>query len=153
MRLRIGLTFLAAVSFLACQREGESPQVAAPGQATAETVVATEDASTALLDVKVPLTPNAVARCQPSKTSFTLKEPVVLTIDMNAVPEALQVGARILDSNERLVTRVSEPANGRKSVTLTLRGEIPKPGKYRLEGLWGGNIVCEHPIEFTPAGS
>jgi hypothetical protein len=65
------------------------------------------------------------------------------------VPEALQVAARILDENDRLVARVMEPANGRKSITLTIRGDIPEPGKYTLEGLWGGNIVCEHPIEFT----
>jgi hypothetical protein len=145
-RLAFGLAVVALS--LACQRESAAPEVAAPGQATAETIIATEDASTAVLDVKIPLTVNAVARCEPAKTTFAMNEPVALTLELTEVPDGLQVAARILDKNERLVARTSEAANGRKSITLTVKGEVPEPGTYKLEGLWGGNIVCEHPIEF-----
>jgi hypothetical protein len=74
---------LAAVS-LACRREATPPVTPGTGQpATVETVVATEDASTAAIDLRVPLTANAVAKCTPSKSSFGLREPVVLTLELN----------------------------------------------------------------------
>lgn len=145
MNTRIAAALAIATLSFACQREtAQAPPPAGAAQVTTETVIATQDASTAEIDVKIPLVLNAVAKCEPTKTSFAQNEPIVLTLDLNEVPEGLVVSAHVRDG-EKVVAHAREVANGRTSITLRIE-DVP-PGVYKLEALWGGNIVCEHAIE------
>lgn len=134
---------LIAALVVACRREAPptSDSSAAPASATVAPVV---DASTAEIDVRIPLIPNAVAKCETAKQTYSRDEPVQLTLDLNESPRGLRVMAR-LRRGEEIVARASEAADGRKNITLTIGGEVARGG-YTLEGLWGGNIVCEHAV-------
>ena len=63
---------------------------------------------------------------------------------LNESPEKLAVSVRILQGEKEIDT-VQQPAAGKTSVTLRL--PKLKPGKYKLEGIWGGNRACEEEIE------
>lgn len=146
--------FVAALLVLAilsagCQRESVSTTTADPSTsaaATSGTDVPATDASTVAVDVKIPLMVNAVSKCEPSTTTFAQDEPIVLTLELNESPEGLVVLARIIGDDGEPVAIAREEAKGRKSIVLTIRDEVPA-GVYKLEGLWGGNVVCEHAIE------
>lgn len=96
------------------------------------------------MDTVIPLLANAVAKCAPEKTEVAAGEPVRLTLQLNESPEHLRVGARVATEDGEEVTYSNVPANGQKTVTVSL--PAPKAGTYTLEGYWGGNKVCEHEL-------
>lgn len=96
------------------------------------------------MDAVIPLLANAVAKCAPEKGEVAAGEPVRLTLQLNESPEMLRVGARIATEEGAEVSYSNVPANGQKTVTVSL--PAPKAGTYMLEGYWGGNRVCEHKL-------
>jgi methionine-rich copper-binding protein CopC len=140
-RLGPGLVLIAMV---ACRHEAP-PAAAAPRKAGPPVTVQTDERN-AHVDLTLPLVANAVARCAPEKTAFAKGEPIRLGLTLNESPEKLVVGAKLMDG-EKEVAHVSQPARGQKSFTLEIPGKQIAAGKYRLEGYWGGNVVCEHAVE------
>jgi hypothetical protein len=136
----VALLFLA----IACRREvAETP--AQPATVTNTTTVAgtPKDLTGQKVDRTVPIPPPPVTDCI-VKSAAGPNEPVDFTMHIAEAPEKLHVSVRILQGDEEIAF-VRQPAEGKKVATLRL----PKlePGKYRLEGLWGGNLGCEREIE------
>jgi hypothetical protein len=50
-----------------------------------------------------------------------------------------------LDEKREELARAQKPASDATTVTVPVAKQ--KPGRYTLEGLWGGNSVCEEKIE------
>jgi len=136
----LGIVLMAA---LACRRE--APPAAPAPRTAAKPVTVAVDGRNADIDLTVPLVPNAVARCAPEKTTVAAGEAIRLALTLNESPEKLVVGAKLMDGTNE-VAHVTVPARGQKSLTLEIPGKVPA-GKYRLEGYWGGNVVCEHDLE------
>lgn len=144
--MRFTLVLLIALAAFAC-REPEQPEPPAAAATPPPQQTSTpQSAADADVDVTLPLLANAVARCEPAKTTFAPGETIQLTIDLNEAPEGLQVAARIRDAQGEEVAYVKRPGAGQKSVTLPIEERLDA-GTYRLEGLWGGNLVCEHEVE------
>jgi hypothetical protein len=140
---RQGIGFgILLMAVVACRREAPPAPVARPAAKPAAVAV---DGRNADIEVTVPLVPNAVARCAPEKTAVSAGEPIRLGLTLNEAPEKLVVGAKLMDGTSE-VAHVTVPARGQKTFTLEIPGKVPA-GKYRLEGYWGGNVVCEQGIE------
>lgn len=151
-RTFIAICGLALTSFAACRREPPAPETrTAAAQAQSTTVAgAPGDLSTADIEVTIPLRPNVVTRCVAGsggaeKTTFAAGEPIELTLALAEAPPELKVAARLVGEGDEVLAHVSEPAAGKKTVTVAIRQKFD-PGSYRLEGYWGGNLVCEHAI-------
>jgi hypothetical protein len=143
---------LALLSLVACRREPPAPETrAAAAQAQTTTVAgAPRDLAAADIEVTIPLRPNVVTRCVAGtggkeKTAFAAGEPIELMLALAEAPPELKVAARLVGESEEIVAHVSEPAAGKTAVTIAIRQAV-EPGSYRLEGYWGGNLVCEHRI-------
>jgi hypothetical protein len=137
--------FVALLLLTACRRETVVP---AEPQKTTETVTTTsaappEDLRAEKIDTTITIPPAPVSNCQ-VKASFKPSEPIDFTMQLTEAPAELYVSVRVFKGKEE-VGFVRAPAEGKQSVTL----RIPKlaPGKYKLEGLWGGNLACEKEIE------
>jgi methionine-rich copper-binding protein CopC len=140
----LALTF----ALLACKREEPAPPPDAKSTTRYSEVTTTappRDLRNAQIAVTTPLMPSAMASCKPAKSEYAVNEPIQLVLKLNESPSELVVGARILDEAEELAY-VTVPAEGKKDVTVTVKEKL-KPGTYKLEGYWGGNLVCEHEIE------
>lgn len=132
-----------ALLVLACRKE--TPPVATTTQPPNTTTGAARDMRNSNMDVVIPLLRDAVAKCAPAKTEFAANEPVTLNLQLNESPEKLRVGARLVDEDGEEAAYANVPANGQKSLTVTI-AKPPKAGEYTLEGYWGGNRVCEEKI-------
>jgi hypothetical protein len=111
------------------------------------------------VEQKFVLQPRVLSRCeagsrldaqglvaQPAST-FEADEPVVLSMWLAQAPEGLQVALRVLDDEENEIgTARRDDVGGVRAVTLRV-GEELRPGRYKLEGFWGGNLVCEKRVE------
>ena len=142
------LTVLALTfALLACKREQPAPPPE-PKSTTRYSEVTTtaprRDLRDAKIEVTTPLIPSAMASCTPAKSEYAVDEPIQLVLKLNQSPSELVVGARLLDDDEELAY-VTVPAEGKKDVTVTVKEKLD-PGTYKLEGYWGGNLVCEHEI-------
>jgi hypothetical protein len=142
MRCMLVLTLLAAV---ACNRETTTLTTTTPGEVKTTTVVGKRrDLRNAQIDITTPLIPSAMASCAPEKTDFAPGETIRLNLKLNQSPSGLVVAARIRDDDEE-IAYVTSPAAGKKEVTVAVQEKLD-PGTYKLEGYWGGNLVCEHDI-------
>ena len=122
----------------ACRKEPAAP-TPAPQTGTAATTTTSapvQDLRAAKVDTIFPVVPVPVSRCEATQDTFTMH--------LNEAPEKLHVSVRIHQGDEEIAF-VRQPAEGKKVATL----KLPKlePGRYRLEGLWGGNRACEQEIE------
>jgi methionine-rich copper-binding protein CopC len=144
--VRTALSLAILLALVSCRKdEPPAPETSANQTAAPSTATAPQDLSNADVNVKLPLLANAVARCEPDKTRFAAGETVRLTIDLNEAPEGLQVAARVIDADDKEVAHVRRPGAGQKTVAIAIEDDLAA-GTYRLEGYWGGNLVCEHTI-------
>jgi hypothetical protein len=143
---------------IACRYEAPPAQPKRPELQT-RTVWVRTDLSGKQVRQRVDLMPEVLSRCesgsrlgpdglvsQPS-SSFKTTDPIHLSMWIREAPEGLQLAMRVLDSdgNEIGIAR-RDHAGGAKAVTMQV-GEELRPGKYKLEGYWGGNLVCEKEVE------
>ena len=150
---------LAAAILLAGCRKETAVTTSAPPPRTVTTTDAAppKDLRDAKIDVKIPLEPpQVVSECRvgatldkagvvaAEKTEFKAGERVHMTLFLNEAPNELVVRARAFDKNEKEVTVAQKPAEGVKNATLILRPL--KRGRYTIEGVWGGNVVCTEEI-------
>ncbi|HUP60542.1 MAG TPA: hypothetical protein VNA69_09015 [Thermoanaerobaculia bacterium] len=157
MNSRLFVVIVLSVALVMCRREA-APNV--PPSRSAEsttTVAAPADLAGKKIDTEISLRPPVASDCRvgtkldanglvaEKQTTFKRREPVYVSLWLKESPEGLAVSVRALDADRNEVARVQKPAAGAK--TITLRVEKLKAGKYVLESLWGGNVVCEDPIE------
>ena len=146
----------------ACRYEPPPAQPKRPELQT-RTVWVRTDLSGKQVRQKVDLMPDVLSRCeagsqlgpdhlvsQPTGT-FRTSDPIHLSMWIKEAPEGLQLAMRVVDTedNEIGVAR-RDDAGGATAVTMKV-GETLEPGRYKLEGYWGGNLVCEKTIEVRGA--
>ena len=146
MKRRTIIALMCAAALWSCKRETPKPPPQPKTQQTAsDSTAPPRDLTEQKVDVTIPLMANT-ARCAPlEKTELAAGEPIALTLELLESPQELQVSARVLDAKGEIVAEADAPGEGKKSVTLTVKEKV-KPGKYRLAGYWGGNVVCEREI-------
>lgn len=153
-RMLIAICTAMIVMAAGCRRnEPPAPETGASATGVETTTVAGAPRNAADMNVEVtlPLRPNAVTKCVAGaggveKKTFAPGEPIELTLAIAEAPEGLKVAARLIDKDDQVVAHVTEPAAGKKTATVVVRRKLDR-GTYRLEGYWGGNIVCEQTIE------
>lgn len=157
MKRMIILFYAVAVTSVACRYEAPPPEAARP-QLRQRTVWQRTDLSGKRITEKFTLQPKVLSRCEagsqlgndqlvakPADT-FRKGEPVYLSMWLAEAPEGLQLALRVLDDRENEIgTARRDDAGGARAVTLHV-GEELGPGRYKLEGFWGGNLVCEKKI-------
>ena len=82
---------------------------------------------------------------------FSPGQPVSLTIWLKQSPPGLATGVKWLDPKEKVLAQEQRPMNGAKVTTFTLRQKLA-PGRYRVIGYWGGNVVADRTVEVIGAG-
>lgn len=152
------ILILSIVALVACRYE--PPPVEGPRpQLRTRTVWMRTDMSGKRVKQKFSLQPNVLSRCEsgaqlgpdglvsvPTNT-FKTTDPVHMTMWLRTAPDELQVSLRVLDANDdEIGVARRNDVEGAKAVTLRV-GQDLEPGKYKLEGFWGGNLVCEKGVE------
>lgn len=77
---------------------------------------------------------------------FRPGEPVSLTLYFHESPPGLQASVRWFSTTQKPFAHEERPMNGGKVVTFTLKSKL-KPGHYRAEGYWGGNLAADKKFE------
>jgi hypothetical protein len=78
--------------------------------------------------------------------TFGEGEPVYLTLSLRESPAGLQTHAVWLDAGNREIGKELHPMNGAKVVTFAMTKRLA-PGRYRVEGYWGGNVAADKTFE------
>jgi hypothetical protein len=158
MKRRIVFWYGLAALCVACRYEAPPAEAARP-QLRQRTVWQRTDLSGKQITQKFTLMPKVLSRCEagaqlgadglvatPAAT-FTEKEPIYLSMWLAEAPEGLQLALRVVDAEDNEIgTARRDDAGGARAATLQV-GQPLEPGTYRLEGFWGGNLVCEKAIE------
>lgn len=154
------IAFLTLILLAACRKETAPPATAQPQPATTAAATATaepQDLKNAKVNTVIPLPPDVVPQCQTGSqlnptgavaralTSFGPKDPIYFSMWLKEAPEGLQVSVKVLDAENEEVVVVPKAAAGLAIATMTV--PTLKAGKYKLEGYWGGNAVCENSVE------
>ena len=80
--------------------------------------------------------------------SFKPGEPIALTIWLKQSPAGLATSATWFDAHDKKISHEQRAMNGAKMTTFVL-GQKLAPGKYRVEGYWGGNVVADKSFEVS----
>jgi len=157
---RITLLYAIALACVACRYERPAAEASRP-RLIQRTTWQRTDLAGKRVQQKFVLQPKVLTRCEAgtrlgedglvAEPASTMRpdEPVYLSMWLAQAPEGLQVALRVLDGDENEIgTARRDDAGGVRAVTLQI-GEELKPGKYKLEGFWGGNLVCEKNVEVT----
>lgn len=141
-----------SLGMIACDRDDPPPVPETRASAAAAPPIAAPPLNVANdnVEVTIPLRPNVVTRCVAGsggseKTTFAAGEPIELMLVLAEAPPELKVAARLVDAEDVVIARADTPAGGKQSVSVSINQKVA-PGKYRLEGYWGGNLVCEHDV-------
>jgi hypothetical protein len=144
---------IAVLLLVACHRE-------APPQSR-HVVVKTvpTDARNAKVNTLIPITPPRVlegarlggtlgadGRVSAETATFKKGEPVYLTLDIHESPVGLATEAVWQDAKGKELARERREMKGAKTVTFAMKKPLA-PGRYKVEGYWGGNIAAEKTFE------
>lgn len=152
------LMYAVASAFVACRNEKPAASTTAPASPTATVAGAPRDMKNDKIDTKVMLRPPVISKClvgsalakdgtvAEERTVYRAKDPIYLSMWLNEAPEGLKVSLRAFDAKDETAMFIQEPATDKKVVTIKAQPQL-KPGKYRVEGFWGGNSVCETYVE------
>lgn len=126
---------------LACHREAPQ-QAAAPRRVITKTIPS--DAKNANV--------NAVVRVDPpvfmdSANVSVQGDIATFTMNLRESPKGLVTRATWKDARGKELSSETHAMNGAKTVTFTKKGL--KPGRYKVEGWWGGNLAAETPFEIS----
>ena len=156
---RIILLYAASLPFVACRYEAPAADPTPRPRLQTREVWQRSDLTGKRVDQKYVLRPNVIDRCEAGAklgpdglvstptTTFKPTDPIHLSMWLRESPDELQLSMRVIDADDNEIgVAHRDNAGGAKAVTLKI-GEPLKPGKYQLEGFWGGNLVCEKGIE------
>jgi hypothetical protein len=148
---------LFAIACAACRYEPPAAEGPRP-QLGQRTVWQRTDMAGKEISQKFVLQPQVLSRCEAGSqlggdglvatpaTTFGEKDSIYLSMWLAEAPEGLQLSMRVVDDEGKEIgTARRDDAGGARAVTLQV-GETLKPGRYELEGFWGGNLVCEREI-------
>ena len=148
---------LLAMSVAACRYEPPPAEGPRP-QLRQRTVWQRTDLAGKKVTQKFVLQPRVLSRCEAGSqlgndglvvrpmAEFGENDPVYLSMWLAEAPEGLQLALRVVDDKENEVgTARRDDAGGARAATLQV-GEPLEPGRYKLEGFWGGNLACEKAI-------
>lgn len=82
-------------------------------------------------------------------TNFKRGETVYLSLWLNESPVGLKTSAKWFDAANKVIDHEEHEMNGAKLSTFALKTASLKPGKYRAEGYWGGNLAAEKDFSIT----
>ena len=155
--MRIRLFFVFAALCAACRYEPPAAEGPRP-QLRQRTVWQRTDMAGKEISQKFVLQPQVLSRCEAGSqlggdglvatpaTTFGAQDSIYLSMWLAEAPEGLQLSLRVLDDEgNEIGTARRDDAGGARAVTLQV-GDPLEPGKYKLEGFWGGNLVCEREI-------
>jgi hypothetical protein len=80
---------------------------------------------------------------------FDPGQTVYLTLRLHDSPVGLKTNA-VWYAGEKIISTEQKEMNGGKLATFALTAKLP-PGRYRVEGHWGGNLAAEKTFEVGPA--
>ena len=148
---------LLAIVFAACRYEPPPAEGPRP-QLRQRTVWQRTDLAGKKVTQKFVLQPKVLTRCEAGSqlgndglvaqpaAEFRENDPIYLSMWLAEAPEGLQLALRVVDDEENEIgTARRDDAGGARAATLEV-GEPLKPGRYKLEGFWGGNLACEKSI-------
>ena len=75
-------------------------------------------------------------------TTFAPGQPIALTIWLKQSPPGLTTHAVWYAEGDKVVAREQRAMYGTKMTTFRCQEKLT-PGKYRVEGYWGGNVVAD----------
>ena len=78
---------------------------------------------------------------------------VYLTLFLHESPVGLKTQVKWTDSNKKELKREEREMKGSKTVTYGIETSHMKPGKYHVEGFWGGNLAAEKDFELVAKGA
>jgi hypothetical protein len=155
--MRIRLWYVAAALCVACRYEPPPREQAGP-QLRQRTVWERTDFTGKRVQQKFSLQPQVLSRCEAGSklgsdgvvstpaATFGEQDSIYLSMWLAEAPKGLQLAMRVLDDDgNEIGTARRDNAGGARAVTLHV-GETLEPGRYKLEGFWGGNLVCEKSI-------
>ena len=82
--------------------------------------------------------------------SATPGETVYLTMWFRESPVGLHTHVSWKDAAKKEVLHEERPMNGSKIATYALNTAKLKPGKYHVDGYWGGNVAAEKDFDIVP---
>ena len=142
-----------------CQKPVEKKAVTAPPKPAKETLAGMkQDLRRADIDKIVTPVPPFVESCAigsalgpdgsvtGEEKQFHEGHAIYLTERFQQSPAGLQASIKVYDAKKHLVVEETRPMNGAKVATFTIPPKHVKPGFYRIEGYWGGNIACEYAV-------
>ena len=88
----------------------------------------------------------ADGRVAEETATFRKGETVYLTLDLRESPVGLATEAVWQDGKGKELVRERHEMNGAKTVTFAMKKPLA-PGRYRVEGWWGGNLAAEKTFE------
>lgn len=159
-RMTSCFAILLACVFLSCRKEVAAPPPPQPTSTVTALVGEPQNMKDAEVDKVIVLPLSVVPQCysgsilgdngavSTASTSFGPKDPIYFSMWLKEAPAGLRVSVKVLDDKGKEVRVVPRDASGLKIATLTIPTP-PQAGKYRLEGYWGGNLVCEKDVEIT----
>jgi len=80
---------------------------------------------------------------------FEPGQTVYFTLRLGDSPVGLKTNA-VWYAGEKIISTDQKEMNGGKLATFALTAKLP-PGRYRVEGHWGGNLAAEKTFEVGPA--
>jgi hypothetical protein len=151
---------IASIVLLAgCQKPMEKKAAVAPAKAPKETLAGMkQDLRRADIDKIVTPVPPFLESCAigsapgpdgsvtGEEKQFHEGHAIYLTERFQQSPAGLRASIRVYDATKHLVLEETRPMNGAKMATFTIPAKHVKPGFYRIEGYWGGNIACEYSV-------
>jgi hypothetical protein len=81
---------------------------------------------------------------------FEPGQTVYLTLRLHDSPVGLKTSAAWYGPGQKAISSEQKEMNGTKMATFALNAKLA-PGKYRVEGHWGGNLAADKSFEVGPA--
>lgn len=78
-------------------------------------------------------------------------KPVYLTMFLHESPVGLKTQVKWFDAAKKVIHHEERDMKGGKVVTFAFDTKKLKPGTYKAEGFWGGNLAAEKDFEVTKA--
>lgn len=157
--VRHALVIASIVLLAGCQKPAEKKAGPAPAKTPQETLAGMkQDLRRADIDKIVTPVPPFVESCAigsalgpdgsvtGEEKQFHEGHPIYLTERFQQSPAGLQASIRVYDARKHLILEETRPMKGAKVATFTIPPKQVKPGFYRVEGYWGGNIACEYAV-------